>query len=87
MFMKKDGYQLLYLYFSLYKNFMMMVKPYLMTGCIFHNGKQYLKNQVMYEAHCYGILPVVWPGGGSVWLCPKQTSVSKDGISCLECFL
>ena len=48
---KKGGYQFIYLYFSLYKNFMLMVKSYLMRGYIFHNGKQYLKNQVMSEAN------------------------------------
>lgn len=37
LFVKKGGYQFIYLYFSLYKNFMLMVKSYLMRGYIFHN--------------------------------------------------
>lgn len=66
LFVKKGGYQFMYLYFSLHKNFMFMVKSYLMRGYVFHNGKQYWKKQVMYEANCQGILPDVWPGDGSV---------------------
>lgn len=52
LFVKKGGYQFMYLYFSLHKNFMFMVKSYLMRGSVFHNGKQYWKKQVMYKANC-----------------------------------
>lgn len=45
-FVKKGGYQFIYLYFSLQKNFMFMVKSYLMREYVFHNGKQYWKKQV-----------------------------------------
>jgi len=44
---KKGLYQFIYLNFSLYKNFVLTVKSYLMKGYIFHNGKRYLKKQVM----------------------------------------
>lgn len=71
LFVKKGSYQFIYLYFSLHKNFMLMVKSYLMRGYVFHNGKQYWKKQVMYEANCWGILPDVWPGDGSVWSYPR----------------
>lgn len=48
---KKGGYQFIDLYSSLYKSFVLMIKSYLIRGDIFQNGKQYLKNRVMYEAN------------------------------------
>lgn len=52
LFVKRGGYQFIYLYFSLHKNLMFMVKSYFMRGYVFHNGEQYWKKQVMYEANC-----------------------------------
>lgn len=48
---KKGSYQFTYFTFRGIKILVFMVKSYLVRGFIFHNGKQYLKDHVMYEAN------------------------------------